>query len=83
MTGQTVLLAGKLLKIRNTCRTFYGSGWKAKQEEWKPIIQAVMKAHNCESVLNVAIIMGKQLEGFSLMSCLGTIMEMEENEPNS
>lgn len=78
MTSQTVLLAGKLLKIRNTCRTFYGEAWKAKQEEWKPIIQAVMDKHKCESVLNAALILGKQLEGFSLMSCLGTIMEMEE-----
>lgn len=76
ITEKHLTIAYKLLKCRDTCRKFYGEGWPAKQEEWKPIIQAVMEKHKCE-VLNAAIILGKQLEGFSLMTCLGTIMEME------
>jgi hypothetical protein len=72
---QSLIIASKLLKCRDTCRKFYGSGWKEKQEEWKPIILAVMAKEKCEA-LQAATIIGPQLEGFSLMTCLGVISEM-------
>lgn len=72
---QHLTIASKLLKCRDTARKFYGDGWKAKQEEWKKLILAVMKEHKCEA-LQAANIIGPQLEGFSLMTCLGVIAEM-------
>lgn len=71
-----LLITNKLIRIRDTCRRFYGNEWKSKQSEWKPIIQAVMEKHKCDGVLNAAIILGELLEGFSLMTCLGVITEM-------
>lgn len=79
MTERHLTLAYKLLKCRDTARKFYARGWAAKQAEWEPIIHAVMEKHKCE-LLNAAIILGKQLEGFSLMTCLGVVMEMLEKE---
>lgn len=72
-------IAYKLMQCRDTCRKFYAEGWKAKQEEWRPLIQAVMAKEKCD-LLNVATIIGSKLEGFSLMTCLGVIMEMLESE---
>lgn len=82
ITESHIHIASKLLECRDTCRKFYGSRWQAKQEEWKPIIEAVMKKENCE-VLQVAIIIGKQIQGFSLMTCLGVITEMMEEEKDN
>lgn len=79
MTEKRLTLAYKLIKCRDSCRKFYGEEWPARQAKWKPIIEAVMVEKNCE-LLNVAIILGKQLDGFTLMACLGTIMEMMEKE---
>lgn len=81
ITEKHITIAYKLLKCMDACRNLYGAGWKSKQQEWKPIIQAVMKREKCE-ILQVAIIIGKQLEGVSLMTCLGVIMEMMEEKEN-
>lgn len=79
LTEKHLALAYKMLKCRDTCRTFYGDAWQTKQEEWKPIIRAVMREQNTDEVLQAAIVLGKKLEGFSLMTCLGTVMEMMDN----
>jgi hypothetical protein len=78
MTEKHILLAAKLIKMRDTCRKFYGDGWKAKQDEWKPIIQSAMKKHNCDAI-EAGIHMSKviQGEGMATMVIWGTIMEME------
>lgn len=83
MTEKHLNIAYKLLRCRDTCRKFYGEAWKTKQDEWRPVIQAVMREQRTDEVLHAAIILGKQLEGFSLMTCLGVVMEMAETENKS
>ena len=78
MTEKHLTIAYKLLKCRDTCRKFYGEAWPTKQDQWRPIIQAVMREQKTDEVLQAAIILGDKLEGFSLMTCLGTVMEMME-----
>lgn len=79
ITEKHLNIAYKLLRCRDACRKLYGEGWKIKQEEWKPLILAVMAKHKVDE-FGAAIIMGSDLEGISLMTCLGVIMEMEGKE---
>lgn len=79
ITEKHLNIAYKLLKCRSACRGLYGEGWVEKQAEWKPIIQAVMTKHKCEE-LGAAVVLGAQLEGIPLMTCLGVIMEMMDDQ---
>lgn len=78
ITEKHLGIAFKLMRCRDTCRKFYGDGWQTKQDEWRPIIQAVMREQNTDEVLIAVIKLGDKLEGFSLMTCLGVCMEMIE-----
>lgn len=80
ITEKHIKMAANLIKMRDTCRTFYKEGWEAKQAEWKPIIQACMKKHNCSDI-EAGLTMANQIPGeeFSIMVIFGTIMEMQES----
>jgi hypothetical protein len=76
MTEQHIKVAAKMLGMRDTCRRFFKDQWPEKQAEWKPIIQAVMKKHNCDEI-NAAMILSKELDGMSIIIVFGTVMEMK------
>lgn len=80
VTEKHLTIAYKLIQCRDAARRLYAGGWKTKIEEWRPIIQAVMREQKTDEVLQAAIVLGKQLEGIPLMTCLGVIMEIMEEK---
>ena len=82
ITEKHLGIAYKLLKCRDTARKFYGDGWPTKIAEWRPIIKAVMREQQTTEVLQAAIVLGNQLEGFPLITALGVVMEILEEPTN-
>lgn len=78
-TETHIKIAYKMLQIRDNCRKLYADQWKAKQDEWRPIIQAVMKKHNCDEIA-AGMIIAKQIqdEPYAVMVVLGTVAEILE-----
>jgi hypothetical protein len=76
MTEKHILLLAKLIKMRDTCRSFYGDKWKEKQREYLPFIEGCMKKENCDAI-KAGMILSKPLEGRAVLCLWGTIMEME------
>jgi 2-succinyl-5-enolpyruvyl-6-hydroxy-3-cyclohexene-1-carboxylate synthase len=82
ITEKHITMLAKMIKMRDTCRKIYGNEWKAKQDQWRPIIQAAMREQKCNE-LEAGIHLSKTLEAngqdIGIMIVWGTIMEMQES----
>lgn len=80
MTEQHIKAAAKIYQMRDTARRFFKDEWPAKQNEWRPIIEACMKKHGIGEIEAGMKLSGELdgIDGFSIIIIMATVCEMIE-----